>query len=101
MLLVTPRIDGMNLVVKEYIATRKGSRGMLVLSDTIGAAVQLKDAVLVEPLNIDSIANGLKKALTMSPLEREKRWRALKRNVKKQDVFWWSDQFLSVLRSKK
>lgn len=99
-LLVTPRIDGMNLVVKEYIATRKGSRGMLVFSETIGAAVQLKDAVLVEPLNIESIANGLKKALTMSPIEREKRWRSLKRNVKKQDVFWWSDQFLSVLRSK-
>lgn len=100
-LLVTPKIDGMNLVVKEYIAARDDERGAIVLSETIGAAFQLHDAVLVDPLDIDEIAKGLKYALTMPALERVRRWRKLRQNVQKEDVFWWTKEFLGALYGKK
>lgn len=99
-LLVTPRIDGMNLVVKEYIAARETNRGMVVMSDTIGAAAQLKDAILIDPLNPEAITGGLWKALNMPMLERRKRWQKLRENVRKENVFWWADQFLLSLRTK-
>jgi trehalose 6-phosphate synthase/phosphatase len=96
-LLVTPKIDGMNLVVKEYIAARDDERGAVVLSETIGAAFQLRDAILVDPSNIKDIAGGLLYALKMPALERIRRWRALRKNVKRENVFWWTKQFLDVL----
>ncbi|MET1032968.1 MAG: trehalose-6-phosphate synthase, partial [Candidatus Saccharimonadales bacterium] len=97
-LLVTPRIDGMNLVIKEYIAARETDRGMIVMSDTIGAAVQLKDAILVEPMDVTAITGGLWKALAMPMLDRRKRWQKLRKNVRQEDVYWWSSQFLDALR---
>lgn len=99
-LLVTPRIDGMNLVVKEYIAAREDTRGAIVLSETIGAAFQLRDAILVDPLDVDAIADGVRHALTMPALERIRRWRALSRNVRRENVFWWTKEFLKVLYKK-
>lgn len=96
-LLVTPRIDGMNLVAKEYIAARENGQGMIVLSETAGAAFQLKDAVLVDPLDIDGIAKGLYQALRMPSTERKRRWRSMRRTAKAQDVFWWADHFLREL----
>ncbi|HEU4914480.1 MAG TPA: trehalose-6-phosphate synthase [Candidatus Saccharimonadales bacterium] len=99
-LLVTPKIDGMNLVVKEYIAARDDERGAIVLSQTIGAAFQLKDAILVDPTDIDEISEGLMYALTMPALERIRRWRALRKNVRRENVFWWTKEFLKALYSK-
>lgn len=99
-LLVTPKIDGMNLVVKEYIAARDDERGAIVLSETIGAAFQLKDAILVNPTDIDEISEGLKYALNMPALERIRRWRLLRKNVRRENVFWWTKEFLSALYSK-
>lgn len=96
-LLVTPRIDGMNLVAKEYIAARENGQGMIVLSETAGAAFQLKDAVLVDPLDTDAIAEGLYRALRMPSAERKRRWRSMRRTAKAQDVFWWADSFLHEL----
>lgn len=100
-LLVTPRIDGMNLVVKEYIAARDDERGAIVLSETIGAAFQLQDAILVDPMDIPAISEGLAYALKMPALERIRRWRALRKNVRRENVFWWTKEFLSALHSKK
>ena len=99
-LLVTPKIDGMNLVVKEYIAARNDDRGAIVLSETIGAAFQLQDAILVDPLNIDDIADALLHAMEMPAFERIRRWRAMRKNVKQEDVFWWTGKFLDVLYAK-
>jgi trehalose 6-phosphate synthase/phosphatase len=99
-LLVTPKIDGMNLVVKEYIAARDDERGAIVLSETIGAAFQLHDAILVDPMDINAISEGLAYALKMPALERIKRWRALRKNVRRENVFWWTKQFLSALYGK-
>ena len=100
-LLVTPRIDGMNLVVKEYIAARDDERGAIVLSNTIGAAFQLTDAILVDPLDVDAIADGLAYALKMPAFERIRRWRALRKNVRQQNVFWWTKEFLHDLYGSK
>jgi len=97
-LLVVPRIDGMNLVIKEYIAAHEGSRGMIVMSETIGAAAQLTDAIQVDPLNIDAITAGLRQALAMPSAERKARWARLRKNVKEENVFWWSERFLEALQ---
>lgn len=99
-LLVTPKIDGMNLVVKEYIAARDDERGAIVLSKTIGAAFQLPEAILVDPVNVDEIAEGLAYALKMPALERIRRWRALRKNVRRENVFWWTQAFLEALSRK-
>jgi trehalose 6-phosphate synthase/phosphatase len=99
-LLVTPKIDGMNLVVKEYIAARDDERGAIVLSETIGAAFQLRDAILVDPTDVQAISDGLLYALKMPALERIKRWRALRQNVKRENVFWWTKAFLDALYGK-
>ncbi len=96
-LLVTPVIDGMNLVVKEYIAARRDNRGVVVLSRTVGAAFQLRQAILVDPTDIADITAGLVKALKLPLTERAKRWRGLARNVRNQDVFWWARSFLAAL----
>jgi trehalose 6-phosphate synthase/phosphatase len=99
-LLVTPRIDGMNLVVKEYVATRQDGQGALVLSNSIGAAHQLTDAILVKPLDVPSITDGLRTALSMPPEERAKRWQGLRANVRDYDVYWWLNTFITQLQPK-
>lgn len=97
LLLVTPTMDGMNLVVKEYIAAREDYRGMVVISKTIGAAFQLKEALLVDPENVDEISLAIHRAFNMPTFERRRRWQALRKIVKQQDVFWWTQKFLADL----
>ncbi|HEV2403017.1 MAG TPA: trehalose-6-phosphate synthase [Candidatus Saccharimonadales bacterium] len=96
-LLVTPRIDGMNLIAKEYIAAHDGYSGAVVLSKTVGAAEQLKEAVQVDPNDVDSVTDGLLYALSMPAGERKRRWQQLRHIVKKEDVFWWAESFIRVL----
>jgi trehalose 6-phosphate synthase/phosphatase len=96
-LLATPRVDGMNLIVKEYVAAHP-HEGSLVLSRTAGAAFQMEQAVIVEnPKDIDSVAAGLRQAITMPAAERARRWRALRDVVRQEDIFWWTDRFLEAL----
>lgn len=86
-LLVTSLADGMNLVAKEFVAVRND--GVLVLSQCAGAAEDMREAVLINPHNIDDIAHGIQCALTMAPEERRRRFATLKAIVRNQDVFWW------------
>jgi trehalose 6-phosphate synthase/phosphatase len=99
-LLIAPRQDGMNLIVKEYIAAHEGYSGTVVLSKTIGAAQQLKEALLVDPLSMESIAKGIKRALDMPLNEKMRRWKSLKDNVRQENVFWWARTFLRELTRK-
>lgn len=93
--LITPLIDGMNLTAKEYIACQDPEDpGVVVLSEGAGAAEQLKDVLLVNPHDIKSVAEALKKALVMSLEERKERYQKLLRNVKKENAQWWKEQFL-------
>jgi len=97
--LVTPLADGMNLVAKEYVATRSDESGVLILSTLAGAAVELKDALLVNPHNVDQIAEELKHALEMVQCERSRRMRSLRTVVEKNTLAQWSRSFLEALRA--
>ncbi len=96
-MLVTPLRDGMNLVAKEYVACRSDGGGVLVLSEFAGAAIELKEAVLVNPYDTDGVKNALHAALTMAPGEARRRMRALRRQVLTHDVGRWARSFLDAL----
>ncbi len=96
-MLVTPLRDGMNLVAKEYVACRHDDGGVLVLSEFAGAAIELKDAVLVNPHDTDGVKDALHTALTMDPAEARRRMRAMRRQVLTHDVDRWARSFLDAL----
>lgn len=86
---ITPLADGMNLVCKEFIASRFDEDGVLVLSEFAGAAVQLHDAVMTNPFSHRSMDRTILKALTMDPLERKRRMKRLRAAVKADDISRW------------
>jgi trehalose 6-phosphate synthase len=96
-MLVTPLRDGMNLVAKEYVATRYDERGTLVLSEFTGAADELAGAYLVNPHDIEGMKNIIVQAATASPAEARRRMRAMRRRVGEHDVARWAAGFLDTL----
>jgi len=96
-MLVTPLRDGMNLVAKEYVACRHDNGGALVLSEFAGAALELKEAILVNPHDTDGVKNALYAAITMDRDEGRRRMRALRRQVLNHDVDRWARTFLDTL----
>lgn len=97
-MLVTALRDGMNLVAKEYVAARTENRGALVLSEFAGAADTLRQAILVNPHDIDGLKAAIVKALTMPRAETMRRMRIMRRQVLQNDVERWSKAFLNALR---
>jgi trehalose 6-phosphate synthase len=97
-MLVTALRDGMNLVAKEYVACRHDEDGVLVLSEFAGAADELKNALLVNPHDIDGLKDTMLQAVRMPQRERTTRMRALRRRVRDNDVARWSNTFLDTLR---
>lgn len=96
--LVTPIRDGMNLVAKEFVASQDPhDPGMLVLSELTGAAHELQDAVLVNPYDIDNVADGIKRALVMPLDERKQRYTAMMQVLRKNDIATWRDRFVDAL----
>src|SRR6266516_3044302 len=94
---LTPLKDGMNLVAKEYCACRTDENGALILSQFAGAAEQLKpDALLVNPYDVELMADTIVKAFCMSQAESTTRMKRMRRNVRKENVFWWVDSFLAA-----
>jgi len=96
-MLVTALRDGMNLVAKEYVATRADNRGVLVLSEFTGAADELRQAVRVNPHDIAGLKDAIMTAVSMTPAEQGKRMRSLRRRVLENDVNAWSSSFLRAL----
>lgn len=96
-MLVTALRDGMNLVAKEYVATRFDAGGVLVLSEFAGAADELKQAILINPHDIDGVKAAMLRAIAMPKTERMRRMRALRRKVFDNDVAAWSASFLRTL----
>jgi trehalose 6-phosphate synthase len=96
-MLVTALRDGMNLVAKEYVASRKEVDGALVLSEFAGAADQLKQAILVNPHDIDGLKEAILRAVNMPPAESTRRMRAMRRQILQNDVEHWSRSFLKAL----
>lgn len=92
--LITPLRDGMNLVSKEYIASRTDRRGILVLSEMAGSAKELGEAILVNPNSIYEIAEALHRALEMPIEERKIRNMKMQERLRKYDVIHWAEDFL-------
>jgi trehalose 6-phosphate synthase len=96
--LVTPFRDGMNLVAKEYVAAQDpDDPGVLVLSSFAGAARQLDAAVLVNPHDVEGMAEAILQGLNMPLDERKERWEAMMRVIERSDVDYWRESFLRAL----
>jgi trehalose 6-phosphate synthase len=96
--LVTPLIDGMNLVAKEYVAAQNPlNPGVLILSEFAGAARQLDAALLVNPNDIDAVVRAVCQALSMDLAERRARFEAMMAGLRRDDIFSWYHSFLATL----
>ena len=95
--LVTPLRDGMNLVAKEYVASRLTDNSALILSEFAGAALELKTALQVNPYDIDQIARGIRHAVDMSVEERCERFAQMRKIVQSNNLDRWSELFLGTL----
>jgi alpha,alpha-trehalose-phosphate synthase [UDP-forming] len=94
MALVTPLRDGMNLVAKEYVASRFDESGVLLLSRFAGAFHELGDAVIVNPYDPQSMAEAIHRAIVMSPDEKRRRMRRLRDVVHRNEIYWWLERYL-------
>jgi len=93
--LITPIKDGMNLVAKEYCASNLEENGVLILSEFAGAVSQLQDyALLVNPYDIEGVADAIIRAYNMPNEERNYRMRRMRAKIRRQDVYWWVHSFL-------
>ncbi len=93
---ITPLADGMNLVCKEFVASRHDEDGVLVLSEFAGAAVQLGDAVITNPYSHKSMDRAIRDALAMEPLDRKRRMKHLRAAVLANDIRTWQPGTLSI-----
>jgi trehalose 6-phosphate synthase len=96
-MVVTPLRDGMNLVAKEFVATRRDNTGALVLSEFAGAAREMRRALLVNPRDIEGMAVAMERAVAMPAEEARHRMAILRTIVRRHDVFQWAGEFLGAL----
>ncbi|GHA41984.1 bifunctional alpha,alpha-trehalose-phosphate synthase (UDP-forming)/trehalose-phosphatase [Salinimicrobium marinum] len=99
--LITPTRDGMNLVAKEYIATRTDQTGVLILSEMAGAAHELNEALIINPNNFEQIVDAIKTALEMPKEEQIRRNKMLQKRLKRYTVEKWAKDFMNSLREAK
>jgi trehalose 6-phosphate synthase/phosphatase len=97
--LVTPIRDGMNLVAKEYVASKRGTSGVLILSEMTGAIDELPEAISINPSDTRSVAEGMHLALTMSKREQQRRLRDMQRRLKSYNVQAWANDFMGDLEA--
>jgi trehalose-6-phosphate synthase len=91
--LLTPIRDGMNLIAKEFAAS-KDEDGVLILSEFAGAAEELNEAIMVNPYDIQATAEAIKTAVEIPAEEKRQRFQAMKEKVKEHDSGWWLKNFL-------
>lgn len=99
--LITPLRDGMNLIAKEYIASKNNLPGVLILSELAGAARELGEAITVNPFNIEEIARSIKKALEMPDAMKMQSIRSMQQRLKRYDITRWANDFLDRLKQTK
>ena len=95
--LLTPLRDGMNLVAKEYIASRNDRKGVLILSEFTGASKELSESIIINPNSIDEIAESLKYALEIPEQEQIRRNDIMQLRLKRYDVTKWASDFVNSL----
>ncbi len=98
---LTPLRDGMNLVAKEYIATRTDKTGVLILSEMAGSAYEMNEALLINPNNFEQQADTLKNAITMPREEQIARNMFLQNRLERYNVEVWANEFMGALNRKK
>ncbi|MCI0607168.1 bifunctional alpha,alpha-trehalose-phosphate synthase (UDP-forming)/trehalose-phosphatase [bacterium] len=96
-ILVTPLRDGMNLIAKEYIACRVDQSGVLILSEMAGASSELRESMIINPNNVDEIAESLKEALKMPTEEQVRRNQAMQARLQRYDITRWATDFIQSL----
>lgn len=99
--LVTPLRDGMNLVAKEFVASRRDLRGSLILSEFAGAANELRGAILVNPNDNSAMQRAISKAIYLSEAEQEERLIGMQKHLKTHDVKAWSSTYIGDLKDAK
>ena len=97
--LVSPLRDGMNLVAKEYIATKHSNPGVLILSEMAGAAIELPDAIIINPNDAEEIEKSIFQALTMDKDEKMKRMEKMQKRISTQTVKKWASDFVGELQT--
>lgn len=95
--LVTPVRDGMNLVAKEYLATKRDRPGILILSEMAGAAIELSDSIIINPNDTQEIEDALVQALTMPDKEKRERLNRMQKRISTQTVKKWANDFVQEL----
>jgi trehalose 6-phosphate synthase len=95
--LVTSLHDGMNLVAKEFLAARRDERGVLILSQFTGAARELRDALLVNPYDIDQTAEAIRVALEMEPEDKQLRVQRMRKTIKEHNIYRWAGNLITEL----
>lgn len=89
--------DGMNLVAKEFVASRTDNDGVLILSEFTGSAREFTDALQVNPFAIHELADAMHRAVTMLPDERQRRMQRMREHLEQHNVFMWGGKVLSEL----
>ena len=97
--LVSPLRDGMNLVAKEYLATKHDKPGVLILSEMAGAAIELPEAIIINPNDTDQIESAILKALHMPKEEKKQRLHSMQKRISTQTVQKWANDFVKELQS--
>jgi trehalose 6-phosphate synthase len=87
----------MNLVAKEFVAARSDNDGVLILSQFTGASRELHDALLVNPYDVEQVAEAIRRALEMQPEERHARMVRMRQTVKEHNVYRWAAELISEL----
>jgi trehalose 6-phosphate synthase len=95
--MVTSLHDGMNLVAKEYVAAQDEEQGMLILSRFTGASRELRDAIIVNPYDIEATGEAIAQALRMDPGERLERMRRMRATVREHNIYWWASSLIGAL----
>ncbi|MDY7018661.1 MAG: trehalose-phosphatase, partial [Chloroflexota bacterium] len=95
--LVTPLRDGMNLIAKEYLATKTDGKGILILSETTGAAKELGDAIIINVNDLEEIVHALEKALAMPEEEQIEHNKTMQKRLQRYNVVRWGDEFINRL----
>ena len=95
--MVTSLHDGMNLVAKEFVSVRDDGDGVLILSRFTGAARELRDAILVNPYDVDEMAEAIRGAIEMTPGERRSRMARMRQTVREHNIYRWAGLLLGEL----
>ncbi|MDP3112330.1 MAG: trehalose-6-phosphate synthase [Thermodesulfovibrionales bacterium] len=95
--MVTSLHDGMNLVAKEFVASRNDEDGVLILSQFTGASRELKDAIIINPYDIEEMAEAIRTSLTMEPSERAERMQRMRALVREYNIYRWAGNLITEL----